>query len=394
MPVSRRALLGGVGIMGLSTFAAACEQGGRAVTSATSGTQLVDPESSGASGESTREGDREVSSAPKSTDNQTPGVAHDQDEHDHDDTATDYAPDVVFRLRTDLSGPLGRDSSESVVLELEAVELDGILAEGAGYTYSTFNGKVPGPFLRIRVGDTAEIHLKNAGDNRMIHSVDFHAVTGPGGGATLSQVPPGEERVFTFKALKSGLFVYHCATPSVAHHISSGMYGMILLEPEGGLRPVDREFYVMQGELYTQEPIGSRDLLEVSHEKLLDEQPEYFVFNGAAGALTADHSMHAEVGETVRIFFGAGGPNFTSSLHLIGEIFDRVYNLASLTSPALTDVQTTVVLPGGATVVEFKLEVPGRYILVDHALARLERGLVGFLFADDDNPEIYKEGAT
>ena len=104
MPVSRRALLGGVGIMGLSTFAAACEQGRRAVASATSGTQLVDLESSGASAESTREGVREVSSAPKSADNETPDVAHDDDEHDDDDTATDYAPDVVFRLRTGISG--------------------------------------------------------------------------------------------------------------------------------------------------------------------------------------------------------------------------------------------------------------------------------------------------
>ena len=309
-------------------------------------------------------------------------------------TSVAEAADIV-RDPTDLPRPLGLESSSNVVIELEAVELDGALAKGTSYTYWTFNGKIPGPFLRIRVGDTAEVRLKNRAGNRMVHSVDFHAVTGPGGGATLTQVPPGEERVFTFKALKPGLYVYHCATSSVAHHISSGMYGMILVEPEGGLPPVDREFYVMQGEMYTQEPYGSSGLLEYSHEKLLNEQPEYFVFNGAAAALTTDHAMRGQVGKTVRLFFGVGGPNFISSLHLIGEIFDRVYNFASLTSPVLTDVQTTVVPPGGATVVEFKLEVPERYILVDHALARLERGLVGFIFAEgDDNPEIYREGGA
>ena len=146
-------------------------------------------------------------------------------------TSVAEAADIV-RDPTDLPGPLGRESSRNVVIELETVELAVALAEDTSYTYWTFNGKVPGPFLRIRVGDTAEVHLKNRAGNRMVHSVDFHAVTGPGGGATLTQVPPGEERVFTFKALKPGLYVYHCATASVAHHISSGMYGMILVEPE------------------------------------------------------------------------------------------------------------------------------------------------------------------
>ena len=191
--------------------------------------------------------------------------------------------------------------------------------------------------------------------------------------------------MFTFQTLKPGLFVYHCATPMVAQHISNGMYGMILVEPEGGLPPVDREFYVMQGEVYTAQPNGATGALTEDTTKLLDEKPEYFVFNGASLALASDeHALRANVGETVRIFFGVGGPNFISSFHVIGEIFDRVYNLASLTTPAMTDVQTTLVPPGGATMVEFKLEVPGRYILVDHALSRLQRGLAGYLYAEGD----------
>ena len=196
--------------------------------------------------------------------------------------------------------------------------------------------------------------------------------------------------MFTFKALIPGLFVYHCATPMVAEHISNGMYGMILVEPEEGLPPVDREFYVMQGEIYTKEAFGSTGMLTENVPALLNEDPEYFVLNGAVGGLTDQKPLKAKVGETVRIFFGVGGPNFTSSFHVIGEIFDRVYDQASLTSPALTNVQTTMVPPGGATMVEFQLQVPGRYILVDHALARLQRGLAGFLIVDGPAaPEIF-----
>ena len=129
--------------------------------------------------------------------------------------------------------------------------------------------------LRVRVGDTVEVHLKNNPSSQMIHSVDFHAVTGPGGGAAVTQVPPGQTKSFTFKALNPGVYVYHCATPMVAHHISNGMYGLIVVEPEGGLPPVDREFYVMQGELYTQAPYGQHGYQTMNVDKLLAEQPEY-----------------------------------------------------------------------------------------------------------------------
>lgn len=296
----------------------------------------------------------------------------------------------IVREPTDLPGPIRNREPETVRIDLETVEIEGQLADGTTFTYWTFNGKVPGPFFRVRVGDTIEVHLKNLTNSTMSHSVDFHAVTGPGGGATMTQTPPGEETVFTAKALKSGLFVYHCATPMVAQHIANGMYGMILVEPEGGLPEVDREFYVMQGEVYTNEAFGSTGHLTENLQALLNEDPEYLVFNGAVGALTDQKPLKANVGETVRIFFGVGGPNFTSSFHVIGEIFDRVYNLASLTTPAMTDVQTTMVPPGGATVVEFGLEVPGRYILVDHALSRLQRGLAGFLIAEGpEAPEIF-----
>ena len=300
----------------------------------------------------------------------------------------------IVKNPADLPGPIADREPELVNVELTAQEVVGQLAEGSTMTYFTFNGQVPGPFIRARVGDTIELTLNNETQSAFIHSIDLHAVNGPGGGAVYTSVEPGDSKTFTFKALTPGIFVYHCATPSIPHHISSGMYGLILIEPEGGLPEVDQEFYIMQGEIYTAEPFGT--LGELTHDPVAMsyEQPEYFVFNGAAGALASDeNALYAEVGETVRIYFGVGGPNKTSSFHVIGEIFDIVYPFGSMTSDPLTDVQTISVAPGGAWAVEFKLDVPGRYILVDHALSRLERGLVGFLYAEgEDNPEIFHEG--
>jgi nitrite reductase (NO-forming) len=300
----------------------------------------------------------------------------------------------ISKISTDLPPPIGKRAPQTIRVDLTTVELEGRLAEGTTFGYWTFNGKVPGPFLRVRVGDTVDVRLKNSGDSAMVHSVDFHAATGPGGGAAATQTNPGEETSVKFKALIPGLYVYHCATPMVAHHIANGMYGLILVEPEEGLPSVDREFYVMQGEIYTEAAFGQHGSQEFNVEKLLNERPEYFVFNGAVGALSKLHPLEAKVGETVRIFFGVGGPNFTSSFHVIGEMFDRVYNLGGVLSEPLKGIQTVTVPPGGAVITEFKLDVPGNYILVDHALSRLERGLVGILNVEGaPNPEIY-DGKT
>lgn len=286
--------------------------------------------------------------------------------------------------------PIDRQEPATITVELETKEVEAHLDEKSTFRFWTFNGTVPGPFIRARVGDTVDVRLKNADDSWMMHNVDFHAATGPGGGADATTAAPGEERSFKFKALNPGIYVYHCAVPPVALHIANGMYGLILVEPEEGLPQVDREFYVMQGEIYTEESFGTSGLLTESYDKLLNERPEYFVFNGHVGALTDHYPMKAKVGETVRIYFGVGGPNYTSSFHVIGEIFDKVYQMGSVTSPPITDVQSVSVPPGAATIVEFKCEVPGRYVLVDHALSRAERGLAGYLIVEgDDNSEIF-----
>jgi nitrite reductase (NO-forming) len=296
----------------------------------------------------------------------------------------------ISRDPTDVPPPVGKREPQTVRVDLITTEVEARLAEGTTFGFWTFNGKVPGPFLRVRVGDTVEVHLKNAAESAMVHSVDFHAATGPGGGATVLQVDPGKEKSMSFKALVPGLYVYHCATPMVAEHIANGMYGLILVEPEEALPPVDHEFYLMQGEIYTDAPFGQHGSQEFSVEKLLSEHPEYFVFNGAVGALTKLHPLHAKVGETVRLFFGVGGPTFTSSFHVIGEIFDKVYQLGGVRTPPIEGIQTVTVAPGGAVITEFKTHVPGAYSIVDHALARVERGLAGALIVEGaENPAIY-----
>ena len=284
----------------------------------------------------------------------------------------------IVRDPADVPPTVGNRKPSVVHITLAAEEVVGTLDPVAGttYRYWTFNGKVPGPMIRVRQGDTVEVTLRNDAASHMAHSVDFHAALGPGGGAAFTQAIPGQSKTFTFEATAPGLFVYHCGTPMIAEHIANGMYGLILVEPEGGLAAVDHEYYVMQGEIYTTAAKGKSGLQQFSDAKLLEESPEYFVFNGAVNALTKAHPMQAKVGETVRIFFGDAGPNDASSLHIVGEIFTRDYLLGSLTSPPLTNVQTASVPPGAAAMLEFKAGVPGQFAMMDHAMARMMKGLM------------------
>ena len=284
--------------------------------------------------------------------------------------------------------PIGRRAATTVKIELETVEKKARLADGVEYEFWTFDGTVPGPMLRVRQGDTVELKLKNSA--KLTHSIDLHAVTGPGGGATLTQVLTGQEAVFRWKALNPGLYVYHCASPIIPMHIAQGMYGLILVEPPEGLAPVDREYYVMQGDFYTVAKTGEPGAQGFAMDKMLNEEPEYVVFNGAGAALTGDRALTARVGEKVRIFFGVGGPNLTSSFHVIGEIFDAVYPEGA--SEPLHNVQTTLVPTGGATIVEFTVDVPGTYLLVDHSLSRLLKGAVAQLVVTGpEAPDIYQQ---
>jgi len=285
--------------------------------------------------------------------------------------------------------PIKRTVPTKVVIDLEVKEYTARLADGVEYTFWGFGGSVPGPFMRVREGDLVEFHLKNHPGNKLPHNIDLHAVTGPGGGAAASFTAPGHTSTFSFTVKNPGLYVYHCATAPVGMHIANGMYGLILVEPAAGLPPVDHEYYVMQSEFYTTGRYGEEGLQPFSMEKALKEDADYVVFNGSVGALVGDKALLANVGETVRLYIGNGGPNLVSSFHVIGEIFDNVFTEGG--NVANHQVQTTLVPAGGSTVVEFKVEVPGTYVLVDHSIFRtFNKGSLGMLKVEGAAaPDIY-----
>lgn len=296
---------------------------------------------------------------------------------------------AILTSAPQVPAPIIRKHPVKMVVNLDTIEKVGRLADGVEYTFWTFGGTVPGQFIRVREGDEIEFHLNNHPTSKMPHNIDLHAVTGPGGGAASSFTAPGHSSQFSFKAINPGLFIYHCATAPVGMHIANGMYGLILVEPKEGLAPVDHEYYVMQSEFYTSGSYGDEGLQAFDMAKALTETPDYVVFNGSVGAMTGENAIHAKVGETVRMFVGNGGPNLVSSFHVIGEIFDRVFMEGG--TAVNENVQTTIVPAGGSTIVEFKLEVPGTVIAVDHSIFRaFNKGAIGMLkVAGDDNLVVY-----
>jgi FtsP/CotA-like multicopper oxidase with cupredoxin domain len=437
-----------------------------------------------------------------------------------------YALEAEITTAPEVPAFIKRTMPETVKVHFEAKEFVGDLADGKRYKFWSFNGTVPGPMIRVRLGDTVEFHLSNHSSSKFPHNIDLHAINGPGGGASVSLVAPGEERVFQFKTLHPGLYVYHCASPipSIPAHIANGMYGLLLVEPKHGFPRVDHEFYVFESEFFTQvsddedlsapklkpfkpknkqgkieadseenasgafvekekkdegfmdslvnifsekssnslrifqitvpkvkvpdvigpggkiirdiidktgalidydgdgvfsisssdekaaaraieyiqnlvqedEPLDSpapekKYLLELSLEKGLKEQPDYVVFNGRQGALLGENALKVNVGEKVRIFFGNIGPNGISSFHIIGEIFDRVYLEGSVNGVVNRNVQTTLVPSAGTTIVEFTIDVPGDYLLVDHSIFRIDKGAIGMITAvGESRPKIFE----
>lgn len=307
----------------------------------------------------------------------TPNVIRAQDEH------------AQLLPPPEVPPPITRTTPATVIVDLTTIEKTGKLADGVEYNFWTFNGSVPGPFIRVRVGDTLEMRLHNDKSSKNFHSIDLHAVTGPGGGAKATATMPGNMTSFKAKMLNPGIYVYHCATAHIPTHIANGMYGLILVEPEGGLPPVDHEYYVMQGDFYTKGNTGEKGTQAFSVEKLRDERPTYVVFNGQMGALTGKNTLKAKVGDSVRLFVGNGGPNLVSSFHVIGEIFDKVHIEGS--QEALNNMQTTLIPAGGAASIEFKVDYPGAYIMVDHSIVRaIDKGALGIIeVSGDANPEIF-----
>jgi nitrite reductase (NO-forming) len=296
---------------------------------------------------------------------------------------------AILTFAPNVPPPITRDYATKVIVSLEVIEKEMEMMDGVKYNFWTFGGQVPGKFIRVREGDLIEFHLKNDPSSKLPHNIDLHAVTGPGGGAESTFTAPGHETQFSFTALNPGLFIYHCATAPVGMHIANGMYGLILVEPKGGLPKVDKEFYVCQGDFYTSGSYGESGLQAFDMGKALEENPDYVVFNGKVGAMTGANSLKANVGETVRLFVGNGGPGLTSSFHVIGEIFDNVYPEGG--STLNHNIQTTLIPPGGSAITEFKLDVPGNFIMVDHAIFRaFNKGALGILQVDGpENKKIF-----
>ena len=297
--------------------------------------------------------------------------------------------DAILTLPPNVPPATGRKAPAKVIVKLDVIEKEMAISEGVTYTFWTFGGTVPGNFIRVRQGDTVEFHLRNMPESKMPHNIDLHGVTGPGGGAASSFTAPGHSSRFTFKALNAGLFVYHCATAPVGMHVANGMYGLILVEPPEGMPPVDKEYYVMQGDFYTTGKYREKGHQPFDMEKAIDEHPTYVLFNGSEGSLTGDKALTARVGETVRLYVGNGGPNLVSSFHVIGEIFDKVWFEGG--TRFQENVQTTLIPSGGAAIMDFHLEVPGSYVLVDHSIFRaFNKGALAILKADGpENRAIY-----
>ncbi|WP_342350099.1 copper-containing nitrite reductase [uncultured Nitrospira sp.] len=302
-------------------------------------------------------------------------------------------PTIQAQLTTlpQVPTPITRKEAAHVVVHVEAKEYVGTLADGVQYKFWSFNGTVPGPMIRVRQGDTVEVHLKNHADSIFPHNMDLHAVNGPGGGAGSNLAIPGKEGMFSFKALVPGLYIYHCASPvpNIPAHIANGMYGLILVDPAEGLTPVDKEYAVLQSEFFTM-PSAENGIMELSMEKGLAEHPDHVVLNGRAGALIGEGQLEAKAGDIIRLYVGNIGPNSASSFHIIGEIFDKVYVEGAIGGTVNKNVQTTLIPSAGSVIVEFKVDVPGAYLLVDHSIFRVAKGAVGILsVTGEDNSSIY-----
>ncbi len=308
-----------------------------------------------------------------------------------DDIDTDVSGLVYAQLTyaPEVPKPISYRSPKRVKVELTTEEKVMELTDGTSYTFWTFNGHVPGPFIRVRQGDLIDFTLRNSSSSKHAHSIDMHAVTGPGGGAVATQTAPGQFSHFEFRAMRAGLYIYHCATAPVPLHIANGMYGLILVEPQEGMPEVDREYYLLQSEFYTKGDFAAKGLQNFDRDKAIDEEPDYVVFNGYVNSTTGKNALEAQVGETVRLYVGNAGPSLISSFHPVGQIFSNVYQEGG--TLINHNVQTTTIPVGGAVIAEMEMLVPETIHLIDHSIFRAYRkgATAEIEVVGDENPDIY-----
>ncbi|AFO57665.1 copper-containing nitrite reductase [Natrinema sp. J7-2] len=303
----------------------------------------------------------------------------------------------IARDPTDIPEPVDWDEPREHDVTIRTERVTAEIEPGVTFEYMTFEGQVPGPMLRVRRGDRVNLTFDVPDDlNMAAHNMDFHAVYGPGGGANATTIAPGDDPAqLSFTADYAGVFIYHCAIPNMDQHISSGMFGSILVEPEDGLPEVDNEFYLGQHEIYTDGDLGEKGHHGFDFDAMLKEEPTYVVFNGQAYGFTPDGGvpMEATTGETARVYFANGGPNLLSSWHAIGNVWSRFYRDGDLLTAPDRNVETAPVAPGTTAAAEMEFPVPGPVKIVDHALTRAaRRGALGIIdVTGEPTRDIYDE---
>ena len=312
------------------------------------------------------------------------------------DDKPEAVPVTADRIAADptaIPDPITYTRPKTHEIVLETTEVVAEIEDGVQFHYMTFGDQVPGPMIRVRQGDTVILTLKASQGNAMLHNIDFHAVYGTGGGANATYVTPGQSKTIKFKAMYPGAFIYHCAVPRMDYHISSGMYGMIFVEPQEGLPKVDHEFYFGQNEVYTQQTVGVKGMHEFNHQAMKDELSTYVLLNGEKNAITSDRRgpLKVKKGETARLFFVNGGPNLTSNFHPIGNVFTKAWREGAISSNPEKFVQTVQVPPGSCGIFEMDFPVPSTIHLVDHALSRVaSKGMRGDIVVEgSEEPDIF-----
>ena len=317
---------------------------------------------------------------------ETHGGGNQGGDHGGPAPATDVQPDPNAPAYTmfDATAP-GALEGTTHDIDLVIEEKEMTVANGFVQKVWTFGGSVPGPVIRVRVGDTVRVHLKNPTTNQLPHSIDFHASQVAWNDEMVS-IAPGEELLYEWKADYAGVWMYHCGTAPALHHIANGMYGMVIVEPQEGLPAVDSEFAFVQSEWY----LGpQRDLVNLEKASAAAPAPDYVVFNGVANQYS-DHPLEIGTGERVRVFVLNAGPSVDSSFHVVGTIFDTVIKEGSVLTRGNAGnwgAQAVDLAPAQGAVVEFQTAEDGMYPMVTHAFNFVGRGALGVFKSGDGDPK-------
>ena len=336
----------------------------------------------GMTGEIAVEGETAAPSADPSPGTGDPGS---EDGHGGPPPETDVAadPDAPAPVLYDPAAP-ARLKGEVHELELVMTEREMTVAPGFVQKVWTFGDTVPGPVMRVKVGDTIRVRLLNPTENEVSHSLDFHS-SQVAPNDEMRSIAPGEELIYEWTAEYAGVWMYHCGTAPVLHHVSNGMYGMVIVEPREGLPEVDHEFALVQSEWY----LGPQaDVTSLEKAAQAAAAPDFVVFNGVANQYQ-ETPLQVETGARVRVFVLNAGPSVDSSFHVIGTIFDSVIKegvALERGNEGDWGAQAVDLAPAQGAIVEFTTAEDGVYPMVTHAFNMASRGAVGLIQAGDGDP--------